>query len=47
MLRKVNMYFFDQEELCLSDYLWFYGFYSFCGLIAVICLIANIQTFFI
>lgn len=27
---QLNLYFFGEEEICLHDALWFYGFYSLC-----------------
>jgi hypothetical protein len=34
-MKKLNMYFFGEEEICVSDFLWFYGV---LGLVSVIAL---------
>ncbi|QIW88616.1 hypothetical protein P59_247 [Bacillus phage P59] len=40
--RSLNLYFFGEEEICLSDALWFYGFFAFCGLIGLLLLYINL-----
>lgn len=42
MFGKLNMYFFGEERICLNDFVWFYGTYTFIGVIAVMCLIINL-----
>ncbi|MDQ0976648.1 hypothetical protein QFZ31_006700 [Neobacillus niacini] len=44
MFGKLNMYFFGQERICLSDFLWFYGILFFVTVITLVAVIpAQIQ----
>jgi hypothetical protein len=36
LLQKVNEYFFGEPDICLHDFLWFYGGIGFCGAVALI-----------
>lgn len=29
MFKKMNLFFFDEEEITLHDFIWFYGVYAF------------------
>jgi hypothetical protein len=35
ILKKLNLYFFGEEEIGLSDAIWFYGMYAVTGIIAL------------
>lgn len=48
MIRKMNDYFFGEEEICLSDALWFYGIPAFTLLIMLtVVLPAKIQLWMV
>lgn len=38
MMKKLNNYFFDEDEICLSDFLWFYGGIGFMSLMGLLTL---------
>lgn len=39
LMKRINMYFFDEEDICLHDFLWFYGTQCFA---LFVCLIVTI-----
>jgi hypothetical protein len=42
--QRLNLFFFDEEEICLSDWLWFYGGILFSVFITLaVCIPAWIQ----
>jgi hypothetical protein len=42
LYNKINLYFFGEEEICLSDALWFYGFWVFCGAAFLFLVLINL-----
>jgi hypothetical protein len=40
-MKKLNMYFFGEEEIAVSDFLWFYGL---IGVVTAIALMAVIPA---
>jgi hypothetical protein len=46
-MKKLNVFFFGEEEISLHDFLWFYGFYAFViSLTMLVCIPAWLQLLF-
>jgi len=41
-MKRINLYFFGEEEISRHDFLWFYGSYAFWVLIAVITFLLSL-----
>lgn len=48
MMKKLNLYFFGEEEISLHDFLWFYGMIAFITFVAAVAIIpAQIQLWMV